>query len=160
MKEGIEKVKALAKAIRIAMLTTVSEDGQLRSRPMALNDIEEDGTMWFFTGKDSEKVEEIEEYAKVNVNFADNDDNDYLSVAGKAELVLDKAIIKDKFNRMTKAWFPEGTESDNISLLRVTPNSAEYWDGGDNKMVQLFHLGKALLTGKKYQGGRHEEVTM
>lgn len=160
MKEGIEKVKALAEDIRIAMLTTVSENGKLRSRPMALNNIEEDGTMWFFTGKDSEKVEEIEEHAKVNVNFADNSDYDYLSVAGKAELVLDKAIIKEKFNRMTKAWFPEGTESDNISLLRVTPDSAEYWDGGDNKMVQLFHLGKALLTGKKYQGGRHETVKM
>ena len=160
MKEGIKEVKELAEDIRIAMLTTVSEEGYLRSRPMALNDIEEDGTMWFFTGKNSEKVDEIEDNAKVNINFADNSDYDYLSVAGKAELVLDKAIIKEKFNRMTKAWFPEGTESDNISLLRITPDSAEYWDGGDNKMVQLFHLGKALLTGKKYQGGRHEEVAM
>ena len=48
----IKKLGELIKDIRIAMLTTVDEDGSLRSRPMATQDAEFDGVLWFMVGAD------------------------------------------------------------------------------------------------------------
>src|SRR5690606_30642051 len=48
-REKIEKLRELIKDIDIAMLTTVDEDGSLRSRPMGTQEAEFDGDLWFFT---------------------------------------------------------------------------------------------------------------
>ncbi len=160
MSEGIKKVKELATATRIAMLTTASSNGHLHSRPMALNEMEDNGTMWFFTAKSSGKVDEIQEDSEVNVSFANVSDSDFLAVAGTAKLITEQAEIDDKFNQFVKAWFPEGKDSKEISLLKITPHHAEYWDGNDSKLARLFNIGKALITGTKHTGGTHEKVEM
>jgi len=160
MSEGIKKVKALATEIRIAMLTTANPNGHLHSRPMALNEMDDDGTMWFFTKKSSDKVNEIQEDAEVNISFANVSDSDYLAISGIAKLVTDQAEIDDKFNKFVKAWFPEGKDSSEISLLRITPHHAEYWESSDSKLARLFSIGKALITGTRHEGGTHEKVEM
>lgn len=57
--EHIKKLGELTKDIKFAMLTTVEPDGSLRSRPMATQQVEFDGDLWFFTGASSHKVHEI-----------------------------------------------------------------------------------------------------
>ncbi len=160
MSEGIKKVKELANATRIGMLTTTNANGHLHSRPMALNEIEDDGTMWFFTAKSSDKVNEIQQDSEVNVSFANVSDADYLAIAGTANLVTAQSEIDDKFNHFVKAWFPEGKDSSEISLLKITPHHAEYWDSNDSKLARLFNIGKALITGKKHQDGIHAKVAL
>jgi general stress protein 26 len=49
IEEARAKLGELIKGIRVAQLTTVEDDGSLRSRPMGTQDIEFDGTLWFFT---------------------------------------------------------------------------------------------------------------
>jgi hypothetical protein len=34
-----------------------------------------------------------------------------------------------------------------VVLVRVVPHSAEYWDSNDSKMVRLFQMAKAAVTG-------------
>ena len=53
------KLGELIKDIRVAMLTTVDNEGRLHSRPMATQQTEFDGTLWFFTDSDSVKVHEL-----------------------------------------------------------------------------------------------------
>lgn len=160
MSEGIKKVKELANSTRIARLTTSNSNGHLHSRPMALNEIEDDGTMWFFTSKFSGKVDDIQDDAEVNVSFSNISDSDYLAISGKAKLVTDQSEIDDKFNSFVKAWFPEGKDSEKISLLKITPHHAEYWDSNDSKLARLFNIGKALITGTRHSDGVHEKVEM
>lgn len=160
MEKSFEKVKEIANDTRVAMLTTIDEHGHLHSRPMALNDIEEDGTMWFFTSKFSDKVSEIREESQVNLSFANASSSNYLSIAAKATLVEDQQVINEKYNTFVKAWFPEGTESNKIALLKITPSTAEYWDGAGSKLAQLFKVGAALIKGEAYSGGENETVKM
>ena len=56
--------------IRIGMLTTAMPDGTLRSRPMATQQAEADGDLWFFTQAGAAKAGEIQANPHVNVSYA------------------------------------------------------------------------------------------
>jgi general stress protein 26 len=158
--DDVKKLAELIKDIRIAMLTTVDEDGSLRSRPMATQDVEFNGELWFMVGADSAKVHEVQEDQQVNVSFANPDNQQYVSVSGSAQLVRDRQKIDEFWNPMYKAWFPEGKDDPNIALLRVTVTKAEYWDSHSSPVVHLLGFAKALITGQSYDGGENEKVNL
>jgi general stress protein 26 len=145
-KDDIKKLRKLIKDIRVAMLTTVAQDGALRSRPMATADVEFDGDLWFFTRASSPKTEELMDDQRVNVNFADPDDNRYVSVSGRATLVRDREKVRELWSPFHKAWFPEGKKDPDLALIKVTVDRAEYWDAPASKMVHLAWLTRAALT--------------
>lgn len=150
-----EKLKELIQKIEVAMLTT--EDGKhLRSRPMSTSKLDAEGNLWFFTNEFSSKVDEIEADRQVNLAYAAKDTNTYVSISGKASIVHDKDKVDELWSPILKAWFPEGKDDPTIALLKVVPEQAEYWDGSDSKMVQLFKIGKAAITGGGYEAGEDE----
>jgi general stress protein 26 len=158
--DAIRKLATLIKDIQVAMLTTAEEDGSLRSRPMASEQAEFDGTLWFFTRADSGKVHEINREHQVNLSYAEPKMQHYVSVSGTATLVRDMARIKELWKPLYKAWFPDGLDDPELALLRVDVTKAEYWDSPSSKVVQLVGFLKAVTTGKMYQGGEHEKVTL
>jgi general stress protein 26 len=159
-REQVEKLAELIKDIGYAMLTTVLPDGTLRSRPMATQKAPFDGTLWFFTDADSAKVHEVEGDGHVNVAYADPSHNRWVSVAGTARVVRDKAKVKELWTPPLKAWFPKGPDDPNIALLRVDVSGAEYWDAPSSKMVQLVGFVKAAVTGKRYEPGENEKIDL
>lgn len=112
--DDIKKLSELLKDIRIAMLTTVDDDGSLRSRPMATQDTDFDGTLWFFTDYDSGKSHEIEHDHHVNVSYSKPGDQVYVSVTGTARVLRDEAMTKKLWSPFHKAWFPKGPEDPNF----------------------------------------------
>lgn len=154
--EARKKLAELIDGIKFAMLTTVTDEGALHSRPMATQEREFDGELWFFTSTKTHKVQEIERDHHVNVAYADPSKNRWVSVAGIGRLVRDRKKAEELWNPLLKAWFPDGLDSPDLVLLHVTPLSAEYWDSGSKKMVQLIGLAKALLTRKPYEASRGE----
>lgn len=160
--ENVAKLADLIRDVRIAMLTTIEADGCLRSRPMATQETEFDGTLWFFTWVDSAKVHEIERDHHVNISYANPSDEVYVSVSGTARLTRDPAKAKELWNPMHKAWFPKGLDDPNLGLLRVDVEKAEYWDSPSSKVVQLIGFAKALATGKSWAGeaGENEKLTL
>ncbi len=92
--EAIEKLRSLIKNINTAMLTTI-DGGVLRSRPMQTQETETGGDLWFFTSSETHKAEEIEKDNRVNLAYASPNDNSYVSVSGRAELVKDRAKMEE-----------------------------------------------------------------
>jgi general stress protein 26 len=120
----------LIEDIDIAMLTTVGADGELVSRPLSTQRSQYDGRrVWFFTEGDSPKVGEIRRHPKVNLAYASKDKNTYVSVAGRARVLRDQAMIDQFWNDALKAFFPKGKDDPNLVLLEVEPRTVEYWDG-------------------------------
>ena len=158
--EGLKMLKEKIKDIRVAMLTSVETDGSLHTRPMHTQPIKDDGLLWFFTGKNSNKIGEIKNDSHVSLSYADPGSNTYLAICGRATHVTDKAKIDELWHDMLKAWFPEGKDDPNIALLKVNPESAEYWDSPSSKMVQLVGYAKALVTGEAYKPGPGEHGTV
>jgi general stress protein 26 len=155
--EQLHKLDELIKDIRIAMLTTVDEDGSLRSRPMAAPQVTFDGELWFFTWADAPKVEESQ-HRQVNVSFSDPEHQNYVSISGTASLVRDRQKMKELWSAWFRAWFPKGLEDPNLALLKVSVERAEYWDTPSSTMVHLYGVVKATLTGKAPQAGEHAKL--
>ncbi|MGI8639002.1 MAG: pyridoxamine 5'-phosphate oxidase family protein [Pyrinomonadaceae bacterium] len=157
--ESIEKLRSLIKEVRTAMLTTI-DGGVLRSRPMATQETEFNGDLWFFTSSDTHKAEEIEKDNRANVSYAAPSDNIYVSVSGTAKLVKDRAKMEELWNPILKAWFPKGLEDPNIILLKVSVEQAEYWDSNSGTLVQIVGFLKALVTGERADGGENEKINL
>lgn len=158
--EAIEKLNDLIEDINFAMLTTVDTDGVLRSRPMSTQEAEFDGTLWFFTSDNTHKIEEIERDNRVNASYAKPEDNVYVSVSGAASISKDRAKMEELWNPILKAWFPEGLDDPHICLLRVDVEQAEYWDSPSSTLVQIVGFVKALVTGKRADGGENEKINL
>ena len=160
--EGLTALKEKIKDIKVAMFTSVDTDGSLHTRPMHTQELKDDGLLWFFTGKNSGKIAEIKADSHVSLGYADPDSNTYVAVCGRATLVTDQAKIDELWHEMLKAWFPEGKNDPNIALLKVTPESGEFWDSPNSSVVQLFGMAKAMVTGEPYKPGpgEHGKINM
>lgn len=154
--ESIKKLGELIKDVQTAMMTTM-DWGVLRSRPMATQDFEFDGDLWFFTSLETHKVEEIEKDRRVNISYAAPDKNIYVSVTGSASIVQDRAKIDEYWNPIYQAWFPEGKDDPNLILLKVTVEQAEYWNYSSGILVQALNFVKALVIGESDSGGGTNE---
>lgn len=158
--EGQKKIAELAKGIHICMMTTVSPDGSMASRPMAVQDVPFDGTLWFLTRDSSEKVGQIVEDQHVSLTFAEPSDSKYISLKGKASVSKDKAKIHELWNNMYKAWFPGGEDDPQIAVVRVDVSEGDYWEASSSKLVMGVKYLAASLTGGKVPVGEagHVEV--
>ena len=161
MAGDVEKLRDLIKGIKFAMLTTEDETGDLRSRPMVVQETEFDGDLWFFTDASSPKVAEIRQHQKVNVSLSDPDRKSFVSVSGTAQLVRDRKKAEELWNPAYKAWFPDGLDDPNLALLKVNVEKAEYWDSPGSAVVHLAGFVKALATGQRYDSaGENEKVEL
>lgn len=157
--ESIEKLKGLIEDIDFAMLTTIA-GGKFRSRPMSTQKFEFDGDLWFFTSDKTHKVEEIEADNRVSVAYAKPEDNHYVSVFGRAQIVKDRAKIEELWNPILKAWFPDGLDDPTLCLLKISVEEAEYWDSPNSTLVQIAGFVKALVTGQQADGGEYGKVKL
>jgi general stress protein 26 len=159
--ESIAKIRELIKDIRVAMLTTVGQDGTLHSRPMMTQETEFDGTLWFLTRQDTAKAGEVAEHRQVSASYAQPDDHRYVSLSGLATLLEDRDKARQLWSPAYRAWFPDGLDDPNLVLLRVDVESAEYWDAASGRMVALAGFLKAIATGRRLtNAGDHDQVTL
>lgn len=160
--ESFARLSEIIREINIAMLTTVADDGTLRSRPMATQQIDLiDGALWFFTSSDSPKTDEILHHRKVNVAYASVDKQRYVSVSGLAQVSRDRVKIRELWKPTAKIWFPLGADDPTLILLRVEVTAAEYWDSAGSKMMQLYGLAKSMVTGNPDNGvGENVKIEM
>jgi general stress protein 26 len=148
--EQQQKVRDLIKDTGTAMLTSVDPDGRLVSKPMATQDVDFDGEVWFIAERHSEKVRNLQHDPRVNVAYASNDA--WVSLSGSAEVVDDEAKLAELWNTFTDAWLEGGPENPENILIKVTGESAEYWDTPGGKVTQVANLVKAKVTGRRFEG--------
>lgn len=159
--ESLEKLVELIKDVDIAMMTTVDDDGSLRSRPMQTQQTNANGELWFFTGYSSGKSHEIKDNdTHVNLSYSKPSDQLYVSVSGRASLSRDKQKIDELWTPAMKAWFPEGKDDPNIGLIKVTIEKAEYWDAPNSVLVHLYGMAKAAITGERPDAGDNEKINL
>ena len=151
--EAIAKLKELAESARICMFTTFTTSRPMPSRPMALQGVDDDGTLYFFSATNSDKNAELAADHDVQLFFENNGSSEYLSVYGQASISQDREKIKELWSQWAKAWFQDGPEDPKLSLVSVKPISSEYWDTKHNKMVQLLKIAASIVTGKTMDDG-------
>jgi general stress protein 26 len=158
--ESVAKVAELLKDVRICMLTTENSEGRLHSRPMATQDADFDGDIWFLTRDDSGKVSEIRHASEVNLSYSNPKTAKYVSISGVAELSKDRTMIKQLWSPLYKAWFPDGEDDPRITVLRVRAKEAEYWEASSSALVRGAKYVLAAVTRGGVQVGENKKVTL
>jgi len=159
--QSLNKLRELIKDIDFCMLTTIDEEGGPHSRPMSSNgDIDANGDLWFFTNASSHKVNEVSQSPKVNVSFADPENQRYVSVTGVAQLVRDRVKIDELWRPQFKIWFPKGKDDPEVALLCVSLEKGEYWDSPGSTIGYALSFVSSLITGKQPDLGENEKVDL
>lgn len=158
--EALKKLKELVESINICMYCTMEQGSEMASRPMGTAQVEDDGTIWFFTTDSSGTAENAGDAHEVCLNYSSPAKNSYLCVMGNPELSFDKAKMKELWTPMLKTWFPDGLDTPDIALIKVTPTHAHYWDSDVTRARLLFSFLKATITGEPANGteGDHGEL--
>ncbi|MFQ3545602.1 pyridoxamine 5'-phosphate oxidase family protein [Halobacillus rhizosphaerae] len=124
----IKNIKDLIKDEKVAMLTTVSPEGKLMSRPMHTQEVQMDKEeIWFITEKDTEKYKDINLNPAVNLAYAGGS---YVSISGTAEFVQDEQKKKEYMSKIVEKVLNTSAEDPNVVLVKVKPEIAEYWESG------------------------------
>lgn len=158
-----EHLWKMIKDIKFAMFTTRHGNDHLHSRPMTTQNkaIDEDESLWFFMSKKGDPVRDLKAQPIVNVVYANPSSDTYVSVSGTAAMIEDQAKKNQLWSKMAEAWFPGGPTDADLALVQVQIVHANYWDVKESKIVQLYEMAKAVVTGKPpTELGDHGEVRM
>ncbi len=143
----VVKLNELIEGIDFAMLTTIRTNGSLHSCPMATQEVDADGVIWFFSHINTEKVEAIRTDHRVNLAYSDADSQRYVSITGRCGLVRDHVKAKQLWKPVYETWFPKGIDDPNLILLKVHVQEAAYWREEEGRMVKLLGFAKASIGG-------------
>jgi len=136
----------LLKSFKTATLVTRDFGGQ-HGRPMAIAQVDDDGTLWFLTDIQSGKVAELAQDARVLVSLSESDR--YVVMTGEVDIVRDPAKAKDLWKEPFRVWF-KGPDDPALTLLRFDPVDGEYWNNaGAQGIKQAFRAAKAYIQGEQ-----------
>ncbi len=144
--EQMDKIQAMVKDIKYTMMTTRTHEDHLHACPMSTTETSIGAKeIWFIGHKPSETVSNIEKNSEINLSYVTQDDKNYLSITGKAELVEDREKLEELWSVVYNAYFEQGIEDPKIQLIKVIPHGAEYWANG-NTLTSAFKMAAAAVT--------------
>ncbi len=145
---AVTRLRRMIDKARVAMLTTLSEDQELRARPLHTERMDDDGTLWFIVGAASPKLREIYAHGgKACLSYCDPERQNYISLSGTARLVDDPGCKAGLWSATAEIWFPGGRDDPAVGALRFVPERGEYWDGPSSAAGRLLAFARAAMTG-------------
>ena len=144
----LTRLGELIDSIEIAMLSTVEEDGQLRSRPLLTLQMDQEGALWFITSIGSGKIGELDSHRRVCLSYCRPGRDSYVSVSGVTQILRDPSKARELWTTSLVQWVPDGVEDPELVLLKVTVEEAEYWDATRGESLSLFSAAAEPRSGK------------
>ncbi|MHA4895858.1 pyridoxamine 5'-phosphate oxidase family protein [Pedobacter sp. PWIIR3] len=142
--EALEKIKEIISQTDTCFFCTEAATGPSNGvRPMSIQQVDDEGNLWIVIANDSHTHEEIGLDSRVKLYFQASKHSDFLYFTADAELVDDKAKVKELWSPLMKTWFTEGEDDPRIALVKITPSDGYYWDNKHGNFV----AGVKMLVG-------------
>lgn len=139
MKELSEKMRS----IDFAMLFTKSDSGELAGRPMSNNgEVEYQGDSFFFAYDSTRTAQDIRRDPKVGLSYQGSGHlfgkpPIFIAIEGDASLIRDKLAFASRWSKDLDRWFPQGTDTPGLVMIKVSATRIHYWDGADQGEVVM-----------------------
>jgi general stress protein 26 len=147
--EAIEKIKELVdKAETCFFCTALTTHDSVGARPMAVQEVDDAGHLWFLSASDSHKNAELTSDSHVRLYFQGSAHSDFLLLDGTASVTRDKQRIKELWKPIMKTWFTEGENDPRITVIAVKPTQGYYWDTKHGMAVAGIKMLIGAATGK------------
>jgi general stress protein 26 len=135
--KSLEEIADKMKNLDISMLTTQTDKGMLSSRPMSNNgEVAYNGNSYYFTYEQARTVQDITQNPNVNLGF-EGPEQLYISIAGKADLIRDKAQMNEHWTKDLDIWFKQGIDTPGVVMIHVKAERIKYWQGEDEGEVKV-----------------------
>ena len=131
---AIEQLREIAKAADTAMFITQHEEFPLQARPMAVQEVDEEGTLWFLSASDSDNNIDLERDPRVTLLIANPDRYQFLQLSGRATIHRDRGLIEKHWTPFAEAWF-DGKDDPRVTVIAVHPEAGHYWTTENGKVV-------------------------
>ena len=127
--EAIKKLKDLAESAKSCFFCSNIKTGSpLAARTMSVQQVDDEGNLWFLSANDSHKNDQVEHDPFVHLLFQGSAYSDFLNIYGIASTSTDKEKIRELWEPVLKTWFTEGEDDSRISVIKVEPIEGYYWD--------------------------------
>ncbi|MGB3590740.1 MAG: pyridoxamine 5'-phosphate oxidase family protein [Nonlabens sp.] len=157
--QAVEKLQQLAEGIDFCMMSTDLDSKPSHIIPMSTKDVDQDGCIWFLSGRDSTHNANILKQNDIQLIYAQPSDMEYLTLYGTAQIFTDVAIIRRYYSSSDDAWF-NGVTDPNVSAIKVTPKEAYYWDTKNGKLTTFLKMGIGAVTGKQQDLGEEGNLNL
>jgi general stress protein 26 len=140
------KIHELGKGMRSCMFGTNTDNFPPDIRPMALQAIEPDGSVWLLSSSESDKNAAIARDPKVVMTFQNDDKSTYMSLAGRAAIHTDRETIDKYWTAFANNWF-DGKDDPRVTVISLTPIEGKYWETQSGKVVAMTKMILGAMTG-------------
>lgn len=151
--KAIAKMQELVRHNKLCLFGTRLNEPPIEVRPMSTQDVDNDGNFWFLSGHSSNKNFELNIDPHVQLFYSNTGDAEFLTVYGNAEEIRDKERINDLWSPIAKAWFKDGKNDPDLTVIKVTPDTAYYWDTKSSKMISLIKIMASTVSGTTMDDG-------
>ena len=147
--EALAKLRELVKSAQSCFFCTAIENGHfVPTRPMSVQEVDDQGHLWFLCANDSHLYKQLQKDAKAQLMFQGSPHTDFLSVYGTAKLSAERAKIDELWRPILKTWFTEGKDDPRIAVIEVVPGPSYYWDTKHGRAIVLAKMIAGAITGK------------
>src|SRR6476469_9743494 len=129
--------------VDFTILSTRTSTGGIAARPMSNNrQVDYDGDNHFFTLEDTQTVRDVREDPMVGLSYHAKAGMlgmkpFFITIAGKAEVIKDKAEFAEHWTKDLDEWFHKGVDTPGLVLLKVHAERVHYWDGYDEGEIRV-----------------------
>jgi len=125
MPPDVRPLPELVVAGEVAMVTTITVDGRLTSRPLTIAGVD-DHDVRFLIDAHAAWASEIGGLPNVNVAVGACGSDDWVSLTGRATIAQDPVEIDHLWGPAAEAFFTDRHDP-RLSVLRVRVEGGEYW---------------------------------
>ena len=145
---AVEQIREVVKKSASCFFCTAVSRGSGAARPMSVQEVDDDGTLWFLSAADSHTNLELAENPAVRLFFQGSEHADFLTLTGRATVSRDKGRIEDLWEPVLKTWFTEGKDDPRITVIKVEPEGGYYWDNKHGSIVAGIKMLVGAAIGK------------
>lgn len=148
LNDAVDKLRQLVENTPTCMLATGLGKVPAHVCPMGIQQVDELGILWMFSGADSVHNSQISGDHRAHLIFCNPAKLEYLTVYGEASISRERRKIDELWTKTAEAWFPRGKDDPNLTLISIKPTAAHYWDTESGKLVTMAKILLASVTGR------------
>ncbi len=156
---GLTKMRSMIQDPKVVMMATNLVKIPFSVCPMTIQQMDDDGHLWFFVAKDSDHFKDIERDNRIQLLYCDANQNRYISIFGNATHIVDENKVEELWEPNLNKWF-QGKDDPNLVLLNVNMENAYYWEPKNNSLVSFFPNIESTQRIKNIETGRKGHIDL
>jgi len=144
---------------QIGMLGLVGSEPQ-HFQPMTAFLEKDTGRLWFFTYKDTDLVEGVGAAGGRAMFVFQRERDLYACIGGALRIEHDRERMDRYWNAAVAAWYPQGKDDPQLTLLCLDARDAEVWITDAGPIRYALEVARANATGSTPDVGGHTSLNL